>query len=142
MKTIRSKAVLLGLLGATAIGTTWVTADSANAGAKTTYDVIISDAGKYAIGSLADTRASGSNISYMQASVLSWGSDSWQYVHMIAKTGGNSPVTRECTSYDRDLVAMGASVKGDSYIDFGWDSAGDCTHIRVVNGSKMSPKVP
>lgn len=142
MKAIRSKAVLLGLLGATAFATTWVTVKSAKAGAKQTYDVIINDAGKYAMGSLADARASGSTVSYLQVDVQSYGSDSWRSVRMVAKNGGNGSITRECISYDAELVALAANANGDSFVDFSWEDDGRCSNIRIVHGSKMSPKVP
>lgn len=143
MSTIKSsKVVIWGLLGITAVATSWVTAKSASAGAKETNNVTIWDSSKVAMGSLADVRASGSSVSYIAVDVQATGTDSWSYVHMTAKTGGSPSITRECYSYDKALVALAASANGDSYVEFGWTDDGHCNHIRVVHDSRLAPKVP
>lgn len=141
MKAIRSKAVLWAVAGLVGVGATWTVGKSAYAGLKETQNVTIYDSSHIALGSLADARSSGSTVSFIRVESMSFGDNGTNWVRVTAKTGGSSPLTRECmTSNDDNFMRTAAGVSGDSIVEFKWTDAGECEYIRVYNSSTLAPK--
>ncbi len=133
---IRSKVLVAAALcaaGATLLG-------KARAGLRETFPVMIMPSNMIAFGSLADTRNSSDNVSYLSCDtyVMSPGSTP-SALCLGTDSSGHSFY---CSTSDPGLVQMAGNVKGDSYIWVAWNSSGLCSALEVYNGSYFSPKGP
>ena len=142
MKRIGKKSVVVGLLAVVSAAAIWTTAKRAVAGYKEEDDVTINDQNRTANGALGTVRASGSRISFVALQVYSFDNGNF-FIAAAAKTGGNSPIRRDCVSWnDQALLAAVNSAKSDSFVEFGWNTDGSCHYIYTLNGSYLAPKVP
>lgn len=136
MKTIQSRVAILGLTGMV-VAASWLTAKHAFAGRTETKNLFMDDALRYAEGSLADVRASAGAVAHIGLDVqMSQGGG--QVVVAIAKSPGGAQ--RMCTSNDPRMADVAIGANGDSYVQFGWNDAGECRYIWVGNSSRYRPK--
>jgi len=117
-------------------------AGSAIAGEKDDSEVVISDTYKEAYGSMAAARASSDGFQEIGC---------YTYGYAVYGFGGYcwatdpSGVTRYCGLNDNSneyTWEAASTVAGDSYLEFGWDNAGNCSYVHVTSDSTTGPKVP
>ena len=109
------------------------------AGLKETRPVLIDSTNRIASGALGDARnsADGNQTLGCQRNAVV-GAPPQIGCRARGATGGFVG----CNSTDPDLVSIVGNIGSDSYLQFGWDSAGNCRFILVDNDSRWAPKSP
>ncbi len=105
------------------------------AGAKWVYTVGINASSRYAVGNSGAARNSADATQHIECGVYS-GSPTSMFCGATDSTGASA----YCTSTDPSVVAVAASISGDSYIYFTWDTGGRCTYVFTESGSRWEPK--
>lgn len=129
---MRTKKIL-GFVGAAAIVTFGATAF---AGFRSTYVVHVDMTYREAWGSLGATRGTGDNNAMLGCSLNSNGS----VCCFAADTLGNNYPECCVSSPTPSMQQAVASLNGDSYLSFNWDTNWSCTYIIVENSSQFMPK--
>jgi hypothetical protein len=125
---------LLAAAAVAIVGST--SAIAAHAGYRYNYPIVVSLAGRYAYGALGSVRASSDANSYIGCSLNSAGAIYCQAADATASQVPSCSVASP-TALMQSTVA---SIKGDSYLYFTWDSNWQCTYIYVDNDSQYLPK--
>ena len=105
---------------------------AALAGFRTAQPVVITDSRQFANGNLGV-------VSFTDDSVEWIGCYTYNGVggcNAVDKTG----LTRSCATADPTMIATMRSLRGDSYLEFYWDTNGQCTNVSVENTSSTPPK--
>ena len=111
---------------------------SALAGTKTGFPVLVDTSAMAAYGSIGSTRNTSDTLSYLACEITSENTVGTSFGFCVARNSAG--VVRTCSTVNPELVAAIRSLNGDSFLEMHWNSNGDCTVIRVGNGSDMQPK--
>ena len=107
-------------------------ATTAFAGMKTSQQVVIVDANKFANGELGHVRNTADSVQYIGCTIKGTAGSC---------TARNSAgLTRSCSTTEAKWLATIAAVNGDTYLYFRWDTDGKCNLIIVENNSTPAPK--
>ena len=119
-----------------------------HAGRKTTAAVVINTATRTASGSLGSARNSSDSTQYI-------GCQATYYPNLDPNSGSFSSTTYFCYArssagttgacsvpLSTDFVDIYAPIAEDSFLQFSWDAAGNCTSLRVENYSYYAPVQP
>lgn len=104
----------------------------AMAGYQYTPQVYINSAGTYARGSMVGAHTSADAIQRIRCTTEKWTSGS---SHTWCSATNSSGTSVLCSSWNADLVDATMAIADESYISFQLNSSGQCTHIRIENGS-------
>jgi hypothetical protein len=128
----------LGAMAAISAASILLTSTSAVAGSKTDFPVFIDDTRMAASGTLGSTRNTNETNSLLGCEVRSDNSGSGSYGFCSARNAAG--LERVCSTSNPELVAAMRSLNSDSFVEFDWDSNGQCTFISVDNSSDTAPK--
>jgi len=134
IKSMQNRFLKISLLMAVALFV-----NTAIAGVKFSGNVYIDAVSRYAYGSLGTARNSADGYSWVTCGVQS-GTTGSMYASCYAVNA--SGVSASCGTTNANLVAVVATLEGDSSISFQWDSSGLCTYISVGQSSAAEPKKP
>ncbi|NMO23325.1 hypothetical protein HPC49_50480 [Pyxidicoccus fallax] len=123
----------VGAVGALLAGT------AAWAGYTATYYVTVNTTTRTAFGSLANARASADTQQLISCSVHAFNSGSSGVTCEAQDANG---VNAYCTSSAAAMVNAVASISGDAYLLFKYDTNGTCTYLYVSNASSYAPRQP
>ncbi len=104
----------------------------AHAGEKKSFPVEVIPAYRVARGALGSARNSSDSVQ----SLSCYGG--WGWMGCTAKDA--SGVTASCGSTQPAYLRALNAMSGDSYVEFSWDAAGNCTFFLVSNSSGWEPK--
>jgi hypothetical protein len=122
----------LGLMGAD--GKVW-------AGARSDSNVYVNYTSRYAFGSLGTARNStiGNNYQYIGCNTESY-ANGFIYAECFAADASGNGITATRTDSNPYILNAIQNIKGDSYIEFDWDTNQQLTYIRVLDASYLAPK--
>lgn len=122
-----------GLAAAAVAGTFAV---SAFAGMKTQQQVVINEAQSSAWGDLGWARNSANTTEYIGCHIIGSGNEG-----MGVCTARNAAgVTRSCTTQVSAYLYTITAINSDSFVQFKWNSSGNCTMVIVETNSTLMPK--
>lgn len=103
----------------------------AHAGARWVYQVWISDASRYAVGTMTDARGS---------------ADGNQAIGCYHNTTNGAcyatnaaGLSRTCTTNNPALLNVIRTISAESYIYFQWNTDGTCSYVLIENSSRFKP---
>jgi hypothetical protein len=64
--------------------------------------------------------------------------NSWAWFYFVDANGKRA----SCTTIDPELIALGRSVNGTSYVHIEFDKAAECTSVTLHHASYLDPPVP
>jgi hypothetical protein len=118
---------------------------SVMAGVRSTLrTVVVNQTTRFAEGQLAGARASSDGNQYI-------GCSTWAKDDLPGQDGGGSRqgicyatdargVSGFCLTSDPALLAVIATLQGDSLVNFNWNASGACIQVDVRQGSSLEPK--
>lgn len=125
------------VLGVVAVG---LVGASAWAGSKSTnWAVTIDTAAKTAHGSVGAARSSADTLQYIGCSVYAY-EDGFTYAGCSAKNAAGTFVN--CSSSVPAIVETVRNMPSDGFVQFYWNTNGDCTYVSLGNYSYYAPKQP
>jgi hypothetical protein len=116
------------------------TAATALAGRKDGWPVTIDLVNKRAYGSLGSARNSPDSYQMIGCSVHYDPVNGKNNVNCSAQDAAKN--TAQCASQQPELVQIALGIGSDSFVQFSWDAAGECTGLHVGNDSSLAPKAP
>jgi hypothetical protein len=102
-----------------------------SAGTRSQIGVNVSEAGRYAYGSLVDARGSADNVQQISC----WTNSNAGYCYAVSSAN----VWGSCYTTNPAFISVLRGISGESYVSFYWDAGGNCTYVTVQNASFMRP---
>jgi hypothetical protein len=126
MRVISRLAVVLALA---------TSAAPVHAGAKWVYPVVVDTTNRRAYGNMGASRNSVDATQHLECGLAAGAPTS-----MFCGATDASGTSAYCQATDASLVAVVASMSGDSYLYFTWDASGKCNYVFTEAGSRWEPK--
>ena len=114
------------------------TSSVAHAGQRENDPITVDTTSSFAAGSLGSARNSSDANQSMYCATEAYPSGSFAF---CTATNANG-VSRTCSTSAPELIHAVESINGDSFVIFGWDTAGNCSYIYTYSGSLYAPKAP
>jgi hypothetical protein len=110
----------------------------ASAGFKQPWDVTIDAVSRTAMGALGTARNSADTRQALGCGVHYDAVNGKNNVNCNAADAAGH--TAQCATQQAELIQIALGINGDSFLEFEWDSSGECTNIQVVNSSIYARK--
>ncbi|WP_394829737.1 hypothetical protein [Pendulispora albinea] len=136
MKFVRLLSVLAPVGALIGLGVAAV----AHAGAKVSRPVTVDLAGRHALGSFGAARNGADGVSRIFCTV--GGSKGTGSIEMSCTAMDAAGRKGTCLTSNPVVVQAAAAVHSDSYVEFYWDAAGECTWFYTTTDSADAPKQP
>jgi hypothetical protein len=108
------------------------------AGEKVSTPVSVDLVARWAHGSAGTARNSADAVQKIWCGVS--GNGAYASVQCVARTSSGRSATCFSAEPTAAILQAAAAVKGDSWVWFEWDAAGQCTVVEAKSGSSFEPK--
>lgn len=140
--TRRGVAAVLGIASAlVGGGALWV--GRVEAGYKGTYEVFIDASGQRAGGGLGSARNSADGNQEISCSATASGLNHYLICYAVNSVGESASCYAQDNPASEGIDFAGLTIMTESaYVEFTWDSQGNCTTVNVADYSSLEPKKP